>query len=235
MAVLEKVHPRGQAPGRLTFKTPGAETGPTRLRMGGTLENKPPLRTPGAETGPTRFRRRVWILAGMLMLLLMPAQIKGELQEYEVKAAFLFNFAQFCEWPKEAFASTNSPMVIGILGQDHFGEALDGLIRDESIAGHKLEVRRFRSVSDVRECQLLFVSRSESSRVDRILAGLQGRPILTVSDIDRFAFHGGMIRLYTDQKKIRLRINIAEVRKAGLNINSKVLNLAEIVQDSKGD
>jgi hypothetical protein len=179
--------------------------------------------------------RRTNLLHALLysLLILLVPRVHSQPQEYEVKAAFLYNFAQFCEWPSSAFASTNSPFVIGVLGDNPFNSTLDDLVRGEKVQQRPLEFRRFRSVSEIKECHILFISRSESSRVQSILNSLEGRPILTVSDIDRFAMRGGMIRFLTEQKKIKLRINISETRKAGLNISSKVLNLAEVVQNPK--
>jgi hypothetical protein len=186
------------------------------------------------EAPPLDLRHKILLRALLysLLILLVPG-VQSQPREYEVKAAFLYNFAQFCEWPPSAFASTNSPLVIGVLGDNPFNSTLDDLVRDEKVQQRPLEVRRFRSVGEIKECHILFISRSESSRVQSILNSLEGRPILTVSDIDRFAMRGGMIRFLTEQKKIKLRINISETRKAGLNISSKVLNLAEVVQNPK--
>lgn len=174
-------------------------------------------------------------LGGALLVLAMSGGGTGclaQTREYEVKAAFLFNFAQFCEWPEEAFDSTNSPLVIGVLGEDPFGRSLDEIVRGEFVQRRRIEVRRYRSVNEIRECHILFISRSEQPHIERILSRLDTRPILTVSDMENFAARGGMIRFFTEQKRVRLRINISEVRRGRLNISSKVLNLAEVVQNS---
>jgi len=149
--------------------------------------------------------------------------------EYQVKAVFLFNFAQFVEWPPEALPSADAPIVIGVLGNDPFGPILDETVRGESVRGHPLTVRRFRRVEEVEACHVLYISTSESRRLDEIVEHLRGRGILTVSDSERFMVRGVMIRLVTDRNRIRLRVNLDAAKAAGLNISSKLLRSAEIV------
>ena len=153
-------------------------------------------------------------------------------REYQIKAVFLFNFAQFVEWPPAAFANSNAPIVIGVLGEDPFGEYLDETVRGERVNNRPLEVQRYRQVDDIRTCHVLFVSRSESSRLESILATLRGRSILVVSDGDDFIQRGGMIRLAAAQNKIRLMVNLEAARAASLTISSKLLRSAEIVTSS---
>lgn len=150
-------------------------------------------------------------------------------REYQVKAVFLFNFAQFVDWPPGAFAETQSPLVIGILGENPFEGFLDDAVRGEKAHGHDLTVQLFRRVEEITQCHILFISRSESARLDQILAKLRGRPVLVVSDMENFARRGGMIRLLTENNKIRLRVNVEAARAAQLTISSKLLRPAQIV------
>ena len=113
--------------------------------------------------------------------------------EYQVKAVFLFNFAQFAEWPARAFADARVPLVIGILGDDPFGAYLDELVKNEKIGERPLAVRRYREVKDIVGCHILFVSRSEAARFDRIIPVLKGQSILTISDADAFTRHGAQL------------------------------------------
>jgi hypothetical protein len=154
-------------------------------------------------------------------------------REYQVKAVFLFNFTQFVEWPAEAFADPTAPLVIGVLGEDPFGAFLDETVRGEKAKGRPLVVERYRRVQEIGNCQVLFISRSESDRLGEILASLAGKPILTVSDIEGFAPRGGVIRLVTVGGKIRLRINLDSAKAAKLSISSKLLRPAEIVASGK--
>jgi len=149
--------------------------------------------------------------------------------EYEVKAVFLFNFAQFVDWPAEAFPASDTPLVICVLGNDPFGGALDRTVRDERLGGRPFQVRRYQSVDEIKTCHILFISRSEGDRPRAILAGLKNRPVLTVSDADGFAERGGMIRFVTDRNRIRLQLNTNATEAAHLTISSKLLRVAEIV------
>jgi len=150
--------------------------------------------------------------------------------EYQVKAVFLFNFAQFVEWPAEAFPAADTPLVICVLGTDPFGDALDQTVRDERLGGRPFQVRRYQTVDEIRACHILFISRSEGARPEAILAGLKQRAILTVSDADDFAQRGGMIRFVTDRNRIRLQLNLAAMEAAHLTISSKLLRVAEIMR-----
>lgn len=147
----------------------------------------------------------------------------------QVKAVFLFNFAQFVTWPESAFAEPHAPLVIGVLGADPFGTYLDETVRDERVRGHPLAVRRFENVEDVKGCQILFVSRSEFGHLGEVLGSLKGKPILTVADAADFVQRGGMIRFVFESNRIRLKINPAAAEAVGLTISSKLLHVADVV------
>ncbi|HJQ65822.1 MAG TPA: YfiR family protein [Gemmatimonadales bacterium] len=149
--------------------------------------------------------------------------------EYQVKAVFLFNFAQFVDWPAEAFADSGAAVEICVLGADPFGDFLDQTVRDERVGGRALQVRRYHRVDEINACHILFISRSEGSPTADMLAGLKRRPILTVSDIDGFAERGGIIAFVTDRQRIRLKINVLAAAAAHLTISSKLLRVAEII------
>jgi uncharacterized protein DUF4154 len=154
-------------------------------------------------------------------------------KEYQVKAVFLFNFAQFVEWPSAAFGGAERPLVIGILGEDPFGPYLDATVRDETVANRPLEVQRYRRVDEIKTCHILFVSQSETNRLDQILTTLKDRSILIVGDGDDFVQRGGMIRLATSQNKIRLIVNVEAAKAANLTISSKLLRAAELAGAAK--
>ncbi|GAB4263327.1 MAG: hypothetical protein Kow0092_14140 [Deferrisomatales bacterium] len=146
-------------------------------------------------------------------------------REYEVKAAFLYHFTKFVEWPLEALGGPEQPFVLGILGEDPFGAALDPLV-GRSVKGHALEIRHYRSAEEAAACHLLYVSRSEWPRAARALDSVSSRPILTVGDADGFAEGGGMIGLLTRGERVRFEINLRAAREAGLQLSSKLLYLA---------
>lgn len=153
--------------------------------------------------------------------------------EYQLKAVFLFNFAQFVEWPASAFPEPDTPLSICILGEDPFGAYLDETVRGETVANHPLAVRRYRTVEEVTGCHILFVSRQEQGHFKEILDSMKGQSVLTVSDAERFASRGGMIRFVTDRSRIRLRINLEAARAANLTLSSKLLRPAQIVPAGK--
>jgi hypothetical protein len=172
---------------------------------------------------------RAWFVVSALLFaggLNLPAQTAAG---YEVKAAFLYNFAQFVEWPTNAFADAQSPIVIGILGEDPFGASLNEIVRGENVNGRPLAIAHYQRVEDIKACQILFISQSESRRLEEILASLKGRGILTVGDIDGFAKRGGMIRFVIENNRVRFRIDVEAAKAANLTISSKLLRLAEIV------
>src|SRR5712664_4158707 len=125
----------------------------------------------------------VWLVIAVLLLargVASPAQTPTS-PEYQLKAVFLFNFAQFVEWPPTAFPEAKAPLVIGVLGEDPFGPYLDETVRGEKVNNRPLVVQRFRQVEEIKTCHVLFISRSERERLGQILAGLKGRNILAVS------------------------------------------------------
>jgi uncharacterized protein DUF4154 len=146
--------------------------------------------------------------------------------QYRLKAAYLYNFVKFVEWPKQAYAGPTSHTVIGVLGENVFGDDLEKTVHDKVINHHPLQFKKFDSVSEVTNCHVLFISASERRRYPEILGALRGKSILTVSESDRFIPDGGMIDFIIVDRKVRFRINNEAARKAGLIISSDLLSLA---------
>jgi hypothetical protein len=190
-----------------------------------------------AVLSPTTRRRAVRIWSVLFALLFadglnLPAETSIS-KEYQIKAVFLFNFTQFVKWPTTAFTNAEEPFCIAILGDDPFDGFLDETVRGEKVDGHPLVVQRYHSVKDIKDCQLLFVSSSENKRLEQIFAGLNGKNILTVADMDGFAQNGGGICFVTKENKIHFKINLEAAKNANLTISSKMLRLAEIVEPGK--
>ena len=185
-----------------------------------------------------KWGQRGW-RAGSLFLLLAVLQFGGGARaaepsrEYQLKAVFLFNFAQFAEWPPESFADKDAPLVIGILGADPFGNFLTEMVRDEVVRGRRLVVERYQKLEEIKTCHILFISQSKAGELDQILEALKAKPVLTVSDIANSALRGVMIRFITEQNKIRFRINVEAVKASNLSLSSKLLRSAEIVTTEK--
>ena len=169
----------------------------------------------------------------LLCLSFASRNAKAQSTEYQVKAVFLFNFAQFVDWPNSAFPEAQAPLVIGVLGDDPFGAYLDETVRGEKVNNRPVIVQRYRSIGEIKSCHVLFISRSEMDRLEQILASLKGQSILTVGDFDGFARRGGMIRFVMEKNKIRLRIGLEAAKAANMTISSKLLRPAEIVAPGK--
>ena len=171
---------------------------------------------------------RAFGLALFTILLLAPARAATP-SEYQVKAVFLYNFSRFVEWPETAFPDSKAPFVVGVFGFDPFGADLDEAVRGESVRGHPLVVRRVRNVAEAADCQIVFIHHSERERLPELLAAVDKRSILTVSDLEGAAKFGVMIRFVTQSGRIRMRINPDAARAAQLTISSNLLRSAEIV------
>lgn len=178
-------------------------------------------------------RRPAALVLLLLVLLVSSSGVGAQANspsEYQVKAAFLFSFAKFIDWPPSSFASPQSPFSICILGADPFGPAIDEALRGKTIGDRAVVVRRAREPGEVRHCQIVFISSSENHRLAEILSSLQGASVLVVGDADHFADSGGTIGLMLEQNRIRFTINTDAAQGAGLKISSKLLALARIVR-----
>jgi hypothetical protein len=176
---------------------------------------------------------RTWAVLGFLVFLIGIPGVWAEVSEYTVKAAFIYNFAKFVTWPAKSLGKAGSPMVIGVLGDDPFGSALDDAVAGKSVDGHPLTVKRFDGFSDanagaLRKCQILFISYSEKDKVGDVLTALKGASVLTVSEIEKFPLKGGDVLFDMEGSKVTLEINPEAAKKAGLEISSKLLQVAKI-------
>jgi hypothetical protein len=154
---------------------------------------------------------------------------QSDLGEYDVKAAFLFNFAKFVDWPDASFADARRPIVIGALGENPFGDGLDRIVAGQTVKGRTIRIDKYRFGDDLRACHILFISESEQAHVPKILASLQGANVLTVSDIDGFAKGGGVVQFVLEENKVHFVINLDSATRAKLKINSKLLALAQVI------
>ena len=181
----------------------------------------------------TDLRRalRYPILLALALCLALPARADPP-SEYGLKAAFLYKFARFVEWPDASFPQPATPVVIGVLGQDPFGAALERVAALKSVAGRRILLRRFRSgeSAKARDCHILFISSSESATLPKVLTELKGAATLTVGDSPEFARAGGMIAFYIEDEMVRLMVNAAAARSAGLTISSELLTVSRIVK-----
>jgi hypothetical protein len=150
--------------------------------------------------------------------------------EYQIKAAFIFNLAKFVEWPPTAFRNEKDPLRICVLGRDPFGSALGDAVGGKTVMGRSFAVSPLAGIADAANCQILFVSSSEKKRTRSIVGEIHTAGILTVGETDGFAAEGGMVNLKLDDVRVRVEINLEAATMANLRISSKVLNLAQIVK-----
>lgn len=175
------------------------------------------------------------VLLGFLALAMTPAgDIRAaESTEYEVKAAFLYNFAKFVTWPDDVFQSAGAPVEIGIVGTDPFEDALRKVVAEKTVSGRPIVIRNFSKPSEARFCHILFFTEGGGDFA-RALSKSGERGVLTVGEVDGFADHGGIIGFYVEEKRVRFEVNVGAADDADLRISSKLLSLARIIGDDHG-
>jgi len=182
---------------------------------------------------PTRNRQKLIAVIGILApICLLLATARAEdvpVSEYQVKAAYLYNFAKFVEWPPGSFASASANFQLCILGPDPFGEELRNLIRDKAMNGHPFEVRDVLDPRQAKGCQILFIASPEKKQWKQILSVLAGSSVLTVGENEGFAERGGMINFFLQNGRVKFEVNPKAAELAGLKISSKLLSVAKIV------
>jgi YfiR/HmsC-like len=186
--------------------------------------------------------RRTWgqctlgscFLFGLWLLATGPYLGSQQLKrsEFEVKAAYLYNFARFVEWPEESNAPTQGTFDICVLGADPFGSVLDAALAGETVDGKSVAARRMSKTQNMKGCRILFISSSEGGQLKEILAALDKTGVLTVSDIPRFSERGGMIGFMFEGNRVRFDINLANAQQAGLTLSSELLKVAVDVRTS---
>jgi hypothetical protein len=149
--------------------------------------------------------------------------------EYEVKAAFLFHFASYVEWPPEGLPPADQPFVVGVLGEGPLAGAVESTLRGKSSLGRPLTVRRLARAEDALHVQVLVVEDSMRDELGAVLRVLGDAPVLTVADLPRFAESGGMIEFVVRDRRVRFEVNLPRAQKAGLKLSSQLLKLATIV------
>jgi hypothetical protein len=162
------------------------------------------------------------ILAGLL-LLAHGAWAEGSASEYAVKAAFLYNFAKFVEWPPGTFAGASDSIAICVLGENPFGTLLEEAVRAKSVNGREIAVREVKTLSAGAGCHIVFLG---AGSLDEFLGALANRPVLTVSDAESAAERGAIIGLKLEENRVRFEINLLAARKAHLKLSSQLLKVA---------
>jgi len=177
-----------------------------------------------------RTPHRIVGLIAFAAVTLATAQQTRYATEYEIKAAVLFNLGQFVDWPASAFASAESPLVIGVLGQNPFSRSLDRAVEGEVVQKRKIVVKYGDTLDAIGSSHILFICRTEARKLSDILKALRGKTTLTVSDMAQFAEKGGMVNLVAAGDRVRMIVNPTQIEAAGLRASSKLLRIAELVK-----
>jgi hypothetical protein len=178
------------------------------------------------------WNRNVILIAGLLSIAVLSCgrAVAAPRPDYDVKAENLSLFAHFVTWPSNAFVSGKSPLVIGVLGGGLPGHRLeDEALKIGTTIGRPISVVRSSRMEDLEDCHILFVSKSEASRVPGVLKACEGRPVLIVGETEGFAESGGVINFFIKDNRVRMEINTGEAQKKSLKISSQLLGIAKIV------
>jgi len=189
-----------------------------------------------AGSRPTGLRRRCLQIAASILGAFValdggrPVSAQSNaLGEYQIKAAFLFHFGQFVEWPREALKDADSPLTYCTIGEDPFHGSLEVALSGKTIGARVLRVQHFRKPQEIQGCQVLFIGAGERKLLPAILAGVKGDSVLTVGESEHFVQDGGMIGFCLEENKIRFEINLEAAQKAKFRISSRLLALAQSV------
>jgi hypothetical protein len=203
---------------------------------GGFLRDRP--RLPRA-LWPRRLPRVALVLlvsAGLLCLPSLPLiafqpDPVGVASEYTLKAVFLYSFGRYIDWPPEYLPQATGAFVIGVLGDDPFGDALDKIAAAKKIHDRQIVLRRFKSLAEYQPCHILFVTRSvPAEQQAEVIRKLQDKPLLLVGEMPGFAAQGGTVNFFVDQDTVRFEINLQAAKQQKLSINAKLLSLARLLK-----
>jgi uncharacterized protein DUF4154 len=173
------------------------------------------------------------VLIGMPALVFAPGGLcaqQGAPSEYEIKAAYLYNFGKFVHWPARVEANRNHAFSVCVLGQDPFGATLKAILSGQNIDGQQTVAATISKPEDAGNCRILFISASEGRHLKEIMTALDDSSVLTVSDLPSFSKRGGMVEFVLDNNKVRFEVNLGKAQRAGLTMSSELLKLAIAVR-----
>ena len=173
---------------------------------------------------------RTLVLLACLLSACPGRAAETSLTEHQVKALFLFNFTKYVDWPAGTFLTASNPITIGVLGQDDIKSELTRAVAGKNVNGRAIVIRPITKESEIAGCQILFIAKSENSRLAEILRKIADQPILTVGEDDTFLPQGGIINLALKAGKVRPEINLQSAQTAKVQISSKLLSVADVVK-----
>ena len=196
-------------------------------------DHTPRCHRPDVVMGNRPGWRQVVRLAGLFLFLMTAGTgICGNpptLTEYQIKALCLLNFAKYVDWPGDAFADTNSPITIGVIGENRFGDHLNQIMKAKRIGGREIVIQEIASEADWARCRILFISASETSHLPQILGRIKNTPTLTVGETEEFTQQGGVINFMKKAGKVHFEIDLDAAHQARLQVSSQLSRLADKV------
>jgi len=174
---------------------------------------------------------RILALLALTTLFAPAKRPDAQASEADLKAAWMYNFAQHVEWPATAFKDERAPLVIAILGSHPLEESLTKVVRGKTAQGHPLEIRRAAQPADLKGAHVAFLPDGEKERFDAALGALKGTPALLVGETEGLAHRGAALNFYMDESKVRFEANVDNAARAGLSIGSKLLKFARLIKD----
>jgi hypothetical protein len=174
-----------------------------------------------------------WATAiGLILMLSAPCRADGPTREQQVKAAFIYNFTQFVDWPPEAFDKDDSPLIVAMLGDDSLAGALDKAMDKKTAGSRPIVVKHFATLDDLGPCHLLFVPATQDSNLSALFDKIKGKPILAVGESDAFMPAGGTMHLFLEDGKMKFEVNSDVCDAIKLHPSAKLMSLARIFKKS---
>lgn len=194
---------------------------------------------PAVEMSPAQirvFRKRSLLACFFLLISVaqLPVCAQTTAGEYQIKAAFLFHFAQFVSWPPGALDAGQQVINLCVFADEPHRQELEDTIQGKLVDGRVLQIRLLGQTAEIQGCNILFLSRDEARRQAAILKSLRGLPVLTVGETDSFLSNGGMICFHFEDSRIRFDVNLGAAQSARLAISSRLLLLATSVMRGGG-
>jgi hypothetical protein len=193
---------------------------------------------PAGPAGRPRAALR-WLARTLCVAWLFGSVVAGVAQdsvsrEYQIKAAYLYNFAKFVEWPAQSFTNSDAPLVIGIFGQNPFGDELMVIAKDHKINGRNIVIKQVNTVADACGVHMLFFGATEDNHILETLGSLEKKCLLTVGESEKFRASGGIINFVIEDNKVRFEINAATAEHHELKISAQLLKLAKSTHEEPG-
>lgn len=169
------------------------------------------------------------------LVAVRPLTAQDAVSEEQLKAAFVYNFVRFVEWPSSAFASESMPLNVGVFGNDAFVKTLEASLRDKKAHGRSFVVKKLTSASDATMSQIVIITKDEARKTSQITDAVRKSPILTIGETEE-VLQNGIIYLFKDDKSAQLRfdINVAMAEESKLTISSRILQLARNKKNTEG-